>query len=67
MTKKKAKLRIRKVLDQYKVSQYELAKRMGLQTQHVTKMIKDGYNPQFETLLRIADAIGCKVTELIED
>jgi transcriptional regulator with XRE-family HTH domain len=67
MTTKKPRLKIKKVLEQHKMSQYQLAERMGLQTQHITKMVRETYNPQFNTLIRIAEAIGCNVSDLIED
>jgi len=67
MSKSKAKLKIKKALESHGVTQYELAKRLDLQTQHVTKMVKSDYNPTFKTLVRIADAIGCQVSELIDE
>lgn len=67
MTKKKARLKIRKALEERGVSQYELAKRLGLQTQHITKMVKPEFNPTFKTLTRIAEAVGCSVSDLIDE
>lgn len=67
MTKRKPKLKIRKALDERDISQYELAKRLELQTQHITKMVKPEFNPTFKTLVRIAEAIGCPLAELIDE
>jgi DNA-binding Xre family transcriptional regulator len=67
MTKKRPRLKIRKALDEWNVSQYELAQRLELQTQHTTKMVKTEYNPTFKTLVRIAEAIGCSVSDLIDE
>lgn len=65
--KKRPKLKIKSALKERGVSQYELARRLGLQTQHITKMVKITYNPTFYTLVRIAEAIDCKVRDLIEE
>ncbi|MBK9293892.1 MAG: helix-turn-helix transcriptional regulator [Oligoflexia bacterium] len=67
MNKKRPKLKIKAALQEHKMSQYQLANLMGLQTQHITNMVKPGYNPTFNTLVRISDAIGCKVRDLIEE
>lgn len=68
MTKKRnPKLKIKTVLKEYGVSQYQLAQLLELQTQHVTKMVKPDYNPTFNTLVRIAEAVGCKVADLIDE
>ena len=61
------KLKIKATLNERGISQYQLAIRLGLQTQHITKMVKIGYNPTFNTLARIADAIDCKVCDLIDE
>lgn len=67
MGRKKAKLNIKAALKKQGVSQYELAQRLGLQTQHTTKMVKADYNPTFATLVKVANAIDCKVADLIEE
>lgn len=62
-----AKLKIKSVLKKYEVSQYELAKRLDVPTNHITNMIKSDYNPTFKTLKKLAKAVGCKISEFIEE
>lgn len=64
---KPAKFRLKKVLKEKDVSQYELAKRLGVHTNNVSRMVKPGYNPTLKTLNKLADALGCKVTDFIEE
>lgn len=61
------KLKIKEVLNKNNISQYELAKRLSIPPHHVTNMVKSDFNPTFKTLLKIAEAIKCKVRDLIDE
>jgi len=67
MRKTPAKLKIKAALQERGISQYQLAQLLGLQTQHITKMVKANYNPTFKTLVKVSEAIGCKVKDLIDE
>lgn len=64
---KPAKLKLKKVLKNYKITQYELSKRLDVPTNYVTKIVKPNFNPTLKTLKKLAKAIGCKVSDLIDD
>lgn len=58
------KLMIKETIKRYGTSVNEVAEKMGIS--RVTLSTHINGNPSTEILLRIADAIGCPVTELFE-
>lgn len=58
------KLMIKEAMKRYGTSVNEVAERMNIS--RVTLSTHINGNPSTEVLLRIADAIGCPVTELFE-
>lgn len=61
------KLKIKDFLNKKEISQYELAKRMSIPAHHVTNMVKPDFNPTFKTLQKIAQALECKIRDLIDE
>lgn len=57
-------LRIKEVIKDRGMTITELADKMGINRVNLSNMING--NPTVETLNKIADAIGCPVTELFE-
>ena len=57
-------LRIKEVIKEYGTSINEVADKMGISRFTLSTHVNG--NPSTEILLRIADAIGCPVTELFE-
>ena len=55
-------LRIKEVIKEKGMTITELADKMGINRVNLSNMVNG--NPTVETLNRIADAIGCPVTEL---
>lgn len=58
------RLIIKEAMKRYGTSVNEIARKMGIS--RVTLSTHINGNPSTEVLLRIADAIGCPVTELFE-
>lgn len=50
-----------------KLSKRQVAKRMDEDYKNVFRYFREGYNPTFETLVRIAAAMECKVRDLIKE
>lgn len=63
----KPKVKLKKVLKEKSMSQYELAKRLNVPPHHVTKMTKPEFNPTLKTLGKISSALNCKILDLIEE
>lgn len=57
-------LRIKEVIKEKGMTITELADKMGINRVNLSSMVNG--NPTVETLNKIADAIGCPVTELFE-
>ena len=57
-------LRIKEVIKERGMTITELADKMGINRVNLSNMVNG--NPTVETLNKIADAIGCPVTELLE-
>lgn len=57
-------LRIKDVIKEKGMTITELADKMGINRVNLSSMVNG--NPTVETLNKIADAIGCPVTELFE-
>lgn len=49
------------------MTQRELADRVGMQQSHVSEYVHGITEPKVSRLLRIADALGCRPSELIEE
>lgn len=64
---KEGKLKIKEILKEKDISQYELAKRLQIPSHHVTNMVKPSFNPTFKTLQKISKALECKIKELIDE
>lgn len=60
------KLRVKKILKQQKISQRELAKRMDMMPEALSRLLKKG-NPTMSTLENIAIALDVSIEELFED
>ena len=57
------KLDIKRALSEHNMSQVELARRTGVNAPNISAIIKDG-NPTIARLTKIAEGIGCDITEL---
>lgn len=57
-------LRIKEVIKEKGMTITELAEKMGINRVNLSNMVNG--NPTIETLNKIADAIGCPITELFE-
>lgn len=49
------------------ITQEELAERMNINRVSVNRLLSDKNDMRMSTLRKFADAIGCRVTELIEE
>ncbi|CAA0156406.1 helix-turn-helix transcriptional regulator [Tenacibaculum maritimum] len=58
------KTRVKEVLKKYKISQTELAEKLGITLQSVNSRLK---NPTVKSLSEFSKAIGCQVTEFFEE
>lgn len=65
--KKKPKIALKSLLIKNNISQYELAKRLNIEPNRISKMIKPEFNPTFSTLSKIAEALDCQIKDLIEE
>ena len=57
------KLDIKRSLSEHNMSQVELARRTGVNAPNISAIIKDG-NPTIARLTKIAEGIGCDITDL---
>ncbi len=64
---KKPKLNLAKVLKAKGMSKYEFSKRLGVQTSNSARYFKKGFNPTLNTLIRWAEVLECKVSDLLEE
>lgn len=61
-------IRVSKLLTQYKITQYELAKRMATSQSTIKHIIDEEYKSiKFETLLKISDAFKMTIQEFLDD
>ncbi len=58
-------LQIRETIKKYGFTQTEVAKQLGITTMGLYAIINTG-NPQYKTLVAIADILGCDVRELLD-
>jgi transcriptional regulator with XRE-family HTH domain len=63
----KPKLILAEVLKKHGLSKRQFAIRLGAHYHSVFQFFKPNYNPTFKTMKRWADAIGCKVRDLIKE
>jgi transcriptional regulator with XRE-family HTH domain len=56
--------RLRALRQQHRVTQVELAERAGLPQSHISDIERGASLPNLVTLLRIASALPCKVSDL---
>lgn len=57
------KLDIKRALSEHNMSQVELARRTGVNAPNISAIIKEG-NPTIARLTKIAEGIGCDITDL---
>ena len=57
------KLDIKRALSEHNMSQVELARRTGVNAPNISAIMKDG-NPTIARLTKIAEGIGCDITDL---
>lgn len=62
----KARLKIKKVMKEMDISQYELAKRLRRPERNVKRFL-EGTDMKVSTLFEIADALDIKVRALIDE
>lgn len=60
-------MRIKEVLKKYGITQNELAERMGINRVSVSRLLSESNDMRTSTVVKIADAIGCNVSELFEE
>jgi transcriptional regulator with XRE-family HTH domain len=58
-------LRLRELRQQYGVTQQQLSVATGLTEGYISNMERGQKVPSLTTILRLAVALGCKVTELV--
>lgn len=59
-------LRIKEVLKEKKITVVSLASSIGIAQPSMSNIVNGKSTPSLETLEKIADAIGCPLTELFE-
>lgn len=64
---KKPKLILEKVLRDKRISKADFAKKMDWETSNLSRYFKKGANPRLDTLIRWAEVLDCKVSDLIEE
>lgn len=69
MAKKRNEPRIKlvEVLEKKKITKYRFALMLGVSTAVVTNYFNKGLNPTFNTLVRWAKVLDCKVADLIDE
>jgi transcriptional regulator with XRE-family HTH domain len=64
---KKSGLRLEAVLKEKGITKYRLAKLLGKPTSNISVFFRADYDPRFSTIVSWAEAIGCKVRDLIDE
>lgn len=64
---KHPRLRLAEVLRERGISKYRLAQLLGKPTAAVAVYFREGYNPTFQTLMSWAEALDCKIRDLIDE
>lgn len=62
-----AKLAIRKVLIKKKVSARQFALRLGIDYRNIWRILREDQNPRLSDLTRYAQALKCRVRDLLEE
>lgn len=65
--KKKPRICLEKVLKDKGVTKYKFAQLLGKSTANVAVYFRDGYNPNFSTLVKWAEVLRCKVSDFIDE
>lgn len=60
-------MRYKEVLNKYGVTQIELAERLGINRVSVSRLLSEKNDMRASTLQRIANAIGCEVSEFFTE
>lgn len=60
-------MRYKEVLNKYGVTQIELAERLGINRVSVSRLLSEKNDMRASTLERIANAIGCEVSEFFTE
>ena len=56
-------MRIKEVLKEHGITQVELAEKLGINRVNLSNMLSEKNDMRVSTLLKLADAIGCKPQE----
>lgn len=59
-------MRYKEVLKKYGITQSELAERLGINRVSVSRLLSDDNDMRASTIIKIANAIGCSVSEMFE-
>ena len=62
-----AKLALAKALKRKKLSKRKFAKRLGIEYKNVFRLFHEGADPRLSALTRYAQAIGCRVRDLLDE
>jgi transcriptional regulator with XRE-family HTH domain len=60
-------LAVRKLRLQQKINQKELARRSGLSQSFLSELEKGAKKPSYDTLIKLAAALGVRVSDLLEE
>ena len=60
-------MRYKEVLKKYGITQSELAERLGINRVSVSRLLSDDNDMRASTIIKIANAIGCSVSEMFEE
>lgn len=64
---KKPRLRVREIAEQQGLTANKVAQRAGISLEVAYQIWRNESSPKLDTLTKIAAALGCKVTDLIEE
>ena len=62
-----AKLALAAMLKRKRVSKAEFARRLGIRYENVFRLFREGTDPRLSALTRYANALGCRVRDLIKE
>lgn len=61
------RLKLAQIMEKRKISKYRLAQMLGVPTASVFRYFKPGYDPKLSTLENIANALGLKIRDLLDE
>jgi transcriptional regulator with XRE-family HTH domain len=64
---KKPRLRVREIAESQGLTANKVAQRAGISLEVAYQIWRNESSPKLDTLQKIADALGCKVTDLIDN